>query len=95
MSEYELYTLIKNEDDKECYIQFQVIDDEELKWVGDNGEPTEVLQQSGWSFQDDGDNKLFSEFIKEAEQLDLLKLTEGMASGDVLKIHDGLKIKRE
>ncbi len=45
----ELYTLIKNEDDKECYIQFQVIDDEELKWVGDNGEPTEVLQQSGWS----------------------------------------------
>ena len=95
MSEYELYTLIKNEDDKECYIQFQVIDDEELKWVGDNGEPTEVLQQSGWSFQDDGYKKLFSEFIEEAEQLDLLKLTEGMASGDVLKIHDGLKIKKE
>lgn len=44
----ELYTLIKNEDDKECYIQFLVYADEELKWVGDNGEPTEVLQQSGW-----------------------------------------------
>lgn len=95
MSEYELYTLIKNEDDKECYVQFQVIDDEELKWVGDNGEPTEVLQQSGWSFQDDKYNKLFSEFIEEAEQLDLVELTEGMASGDVLEIHDGLKIKRE
>ena len=39
--------------------------------------------------------KLFSEFIEEAEQLDLLELTEGMASGDVLEIHDGLKIKRE
>lgn len=91
----ELYTLIKNEDDKECYIQFQVIDDGDLKWIGDNGEPTEVLQQSGWSFQDDEHNKLFSEFIEEAEQLDLLKLTEGMASGDVLEIHDGLKIKRE
>ena len=64
----ELYTLIKNEDDKECYIQFQVIDDEELKWVGDNGEPTEVLQQSGWSFQNDEYNKLFSEFIEEADQ---------------------------
>ena len=34
MSEYELYTLIKNEDNKECYIQFLVYDDEELKWVG-------------------------------------------------------------
>ena len=77
----ELYTLIKNEDDKECYIQFLVYDDEELKWVGDNGEPTEVLQQSGWSFQDDEYNEL--------------ELTEGMASGEVLKIHDGLKIKKE
>lgn len=47
MSEYELYTLIKNEDDKE------------------------------------------------AEQLDLLELTEGMASGEVLEILDGLKIKKE
>lgn len=90
----ELYTLIKNEDGKECYIQFLVYD-EELKWVGDNGEPTEVLQQSGWSFQDDEYNKLFSEFIEEAEQLDLLELTEGMASGDVLEVHDGLKIKKE
>lgn len=27
----ELYTLIKNEDDKECYIQFLVYDDEEYK----------------------------------------------------------------
>ena len=32
--------------------------DEELKWVGDNGEPTEALQQSGWSFQDDEYNKI-------------------------------------
>ena len=91
----ELYTLIKNEDNKECYIQFQVIDYEELKWIGDNGEPTEVLQQSGWSFQDDEYNKLFSEFIEEAKQLDLLELTEGMDSGEVLEIHEGLKIKRE
>lgn len=95
MSEYELYTLIKNGDDKECYIQFLVYDDGDLKWVGDNGEPTEVLQQSGWSFQDDMYNKLFSEFIEEAEQLDLLELTEGMASGEILEIHDGLKIKKE
>lgn len=91
----ELYTLIKNEDDKECYIQFLVYDDEELKWVGDNGEPTEGLQQSGWSFQDDGYNEFFGEFIEEAKQLDLLEITEGMASGEVLKIHDGLKIKKE
>ena len=91
----ELYTLIKNEDDKECYIQFLVYADEELKWVGDNGEPTEVLQQSGWSFQDEEYNEFFAEFIEEAKQLDLLELTEGMASGDVLEIHDGLKIKRE
>lgn len=91
----ELYTLIKNENNKECYIQFQVIDDGDLKWIGDNGEPTEVLQQSGWSFQDEEYNKLFSEFIEEAEQLDLLELTEGMASGEVLEIHEGLKIKRE
>ena len=49
----ELYTLIENENDKECYIQFLVYNDEKLKWVGDNGEPTEVLQQSGWSFQED------------------------------------------
>lgn len=91
----ELYTLIKNEDDKEYYIQFLVYDDEELKWVGDNGEPTEVLQQSGWSFQDDGYNEFFGEFIEEAKQLDLLEITEGMASGEVLKIHDGLKIKKE
>lgn len=90
----ELYILIKNEDGKECYIQFLVYD-EELKWVGDNGEPTEVLQQLGWSFQDDEYNKLFSEFIEEAEQLDLVELTEGMASGEVLEIHDGLKIKKE
>lgn len=90
----ELYSLIKNEDDKECYIQFLVYD-EELKWVGDNGEPTEVLQQSGWSFQDDKYNKLFSEFIEEAEQLDLLELTEDMDSGEVLEIHEGLKIKKE
>lgn len=74
---------------------FDLFDEEELKWVGDNGEPTEVLQQSGWSFQDDEYNKLFSEFIEEAEQLDLVELTEGMASGDVLEIHDGLKIKKE
>lgn len=90
----ELYSLIKNEDDKECYIQFLVYDGE-LKWVGDNGEPTEVLQQSGWSFQDDKYNKLFSEFIEEAEQLDLLELTEDMDSGEVLEIHEGLKIKKE
>lgn len=90
----ELYSLIKNEDDKECYIQFLVYD-EELKWVGDNGEPTEVLQQSGWSFQDEEYNEFFAEFIEEAKQLDLLELTEGMASGDVLEIHDGLKIKKE
>ena len=95
MSEYELYILIKNKNNKECYIRFLVYDDEELKWVGDNGEPTEVLQQSGWSFQDDEYNKLFSEFIEEAEQLDLVGLTEGMASGDVLEIHDSLKIKKE
>lgn len=91
----ELYTLIKNEDNKECYIQFQVIDDEELKWIGDNGEPTEVLQQSGWSFQDDEYNEFFAEFIEEAKQLDLVELTEGMASGEILEIHDGLKIKRK
>ena len=30
----ELYTLIRNEDNKECYIQFLVYDDEELKWGG-------------------------------------------------------------
>lgn len=91
----ELYTLIKNEDDKECYIQFLAYDDEELKWVGDNGEPTEVLQQSGWSFQDEEYNEFFGEFIEEAKQLDLVELTEGMASGEVLEIHDGLKIKKE
>ena len=91
----ELYTLIKNEDNKECYIQFLVYADEDLKWVGDNGEPTEVLQQSGWSFQDDEYNEFFGEFIEEAKQLDLLEITEGMASGEVLKIHDGLKIKKE
>lgn len=91
----ELYTLIKTVDDMECYIQFQVIDDVDLKWIGEDGEPTEVLQQSGWSFQDDVYNKLFSEFIEEAEQLDLVELTEGMASGDVLEIHEGLKIKME
>lgn len=95
MSEYELYTLIKNEDDTECYIQFQFIDDGDLKWVGDNGEPTEVLQQSGWSFQDEEYNEFFAEFIEEAKQLDLLELTEGMDSGEVLEIHDGLKIKKE
>lgn len=95
MSEYELYSLIKNEDGKECYIQFLVYNDEELKWVGDNGEPTEVLQQSGWSFQDEEYNEFFAEFIEEAKQLDLLGLTEGMASGEVLEIHEGLKIKRE
>lgn len=72
-----------------------VYDDEELKWVGDNGEPTEVLQQSGWSFQDKEYNEFFAEFIEEAKQLDLLELTEGMASGEVLEIHDGLKIKKE
>lgn len=91
----ELYTLIKNEDDKECYIQFLVYDDEDLKWVGDNGEPTEVLQQSGWSFQDDEYNEFFGEFIEEAKQLDLLELTEDMVSGESLKIHEGLKIKKE
>ena len=91
----ELYTLMKNEDDKECYIQFLVYDGEELKWVGDNGEPTEVLQQSGWSLQDDEYNEFFGEFIEEAKQLDLLELTEDMASGEVLKIHEGLKIKKE
>lgn len=48
-----------------------------------------------WSFQDDEYNKLFSEFIEEAEQLDLLELTEGMESGEVLEIHEGLKIKKE
>lgn len=63
----ELYSLIKNEADKECYIQFEIWNDCDLKWVGDNGEPTEVLQQSGWSFQDDEYNKLFSEFIEEAD----------------------------
>lgn len=63
--------------------------------MGDDGEPTEVLQQSGWSFQDDEYNEFFGEFIGEAKQLDLLELTEGMASGEVLKIHDGLKIKKE
>lgn len=91
----ELYTLIKNEVDKECYIQFLVYDDEELKWVGDDGEPTEVLQQSSWSFQDDEYNEFFGEFIEEAKQLDLLELTEDMDSGEVLEIHDGLKIKKE
>lgn len=91
----ELYTLIKNKNDKECYIRFLVYDDEELKWVGDNGEPTEVLQQSGWSFQDDEYNEFFTGFIEEAKQLDLVELTEGMASGDVLEIHDSLKIKKE
>lgn len=91
----ELYTLIKNEDGKECYIQFLVYADEELKWVGDNGEPTEVLQQSGWSFQDEEYNEFFAGFIEEAKQLDLLELTEGMESGEVLEIHDGLKIKKE
>ena len=91
----ELYTLIKNEDDKECYIQFLVYDDEELKWVGDNGEPTDVLQQSGWSFQDEEYNEFFGEFIEEAKQLDLLEITGGMASGEVLEIHDTLKIKKE
>ena len=30
----ELYTLIKNEDNKECYIQFLVYDDEELNVNG-------------------------------------------------------------
>lgn len=95
MCDYELFTLIMTENNKECYIQFLVYDDEELKWVGDNGEPTEVLQQSGWSFQDDEYNEFFGEFIEEAKQLDLVELTEGMASGQVLKIHDGLKIKKE
>lgn len=94
MSEYELCTLIKNEEDKECYIQFIIYNDE-LKWVGDNGEPTEMLQQSGWSFQDKEYNEFFAEFIEEAKQLDLLELTEGMASGDVLEIHEGLKIRME
>lgn len=91
----ELYSLIKNEDGKECYIQFLVYDNEELKWVGNNGEPTEVLQQSGWSFQDEEYNEFFAEFIEEAKQLDLVELTEGMASEEVLEIHDGLKIKKE
>ena len=91
----ELYTLIKNEDDEESYIQFWVYDDGELKWVGDNGEPTGVLQQSSWSFQDEEYNEFFAEFIEETKQLDLLELTEGMASGEVLEIHDGLKIKKE
>ena len=91
----ELYTLIENENDKDCYIQFLVYNDEKLKWVGDNGEPTEVLQQSGWSFQEDEYNEFFGEFIEEAKQLDLVELTEGMASGEVLEIHDGLKIKKE
>ena len=95
MCEYELYRCIKNENGKECCIQFQVIDDDELKWVGENGEPTEVLQQSGWSFQDDEYNKLFIEFLEEAEQLDFVELTEGMASGDILELYDGLKIIRE
>ena len=54
-----------------------------------------MLQQSGWSFQDDEYNEFFAEFIEEAKQLDLLELTEGMASGEVLEIHDGLKIKKE
>ena len=63
--------------------------------MGDNGEPTEVLQQSGWSFQDDEYNEFFAEFIEEAKQLDLLELTEGMASGEVFEIHDSLKIKKE
>lgn len=95
MCDYELFTLIRTENDKECYIQFEVGNDEDLKWVGDNGEPTEVLQQSGWSFQDDEYNEFFGEFIEEAEQLDLVELSEGMASGEVLEIHEGLKIKKE
>lgn len=39
-------------------------------------------------------NVMFSEFIEEAKQLDLIEITEGMASGEELKIHDGLKIKK-
>ena len=51
--------------------------------------------KGGGCFQDEEYNEFFAEFIEEAKQLDLLELTEGMASGEVLEIHDGLKIKRE
>ena len=36
-----------------------------------------------------------SKFIEEVKQLDLVELTEGMISGEVLEICEGLKIKRE
>ena len=46
----EVYTLTKTCDGESTTIQFLVKDNEELLYVGDDGEPTEILQQSGWSF---------------------------------------------
>lgn len=91
----EVYTLTKTWDGESTTIQFLVKDNEELLYVGDDGEPTEILQQSGWSFQDEFYQKMYSEFIEEVKQLDLLEWSDGMTVGETSPISDSITITRE
>lgn len=91
----ELYTLAKTLDGESTTIQFIVTGNEDLLYVGDDGEPTEVLQQSGWSFQDEFYQKMYIEFIEEVQQLDLLEWSDGMSVGETSQISDSLTITRE
>ena len=91
----ELFTLTKSLEGESTSIQFIVTDDEELLYVGDDGEPTEILQQSGWSFQDEFYQRMYSEFIEEVKQLDLLEWTEDMEVGETVEVCEGLDIVRE
>lgn len=91
----EVYTLTKTCDGESTTIQFLVKDNEELLYVGDDGEPTGILQQSGWSFQDEFYQKMYSEFIDEVKQLDLLEWSNGMGVGETSPISDSITITRE
>lgn len=94
MSE-ELFTLTKTLNGESTTIQFIVKDNEDLLFVGDDGEPTEVLQQSGWSFQNEFYQRMYSEFIEEIKQLDLLEWSDGMGVGETSPISDSITITRE
>lgn len=91
----ELYTLTKALEGESTSIQFIVRNNDELLYVGDDGEPTEILQQSGWSFQDEFYQRMYSEFIDEVKQLDLLEWTEDMEVGETVEVCEGLDIVRE
>lgn len=91
----ELFTLTKTLEGESTSIQFIVKDNEDLLFVGDDGEPTEILQQSGWSFQDEFYQRMYSEFIEEVKQLDLLEWSDGMGVGETSPISDSITITRE